>query len=189
MRARLAHLATARRARRRRQWPTAARAWNRPPIDRHMVQPQHSSARRPVARPKLVGAVERGVYVETKLLVVDRRFAQQVPVRLRVGPAHRRRRLREVVKNPTTRASRPLLAQPGGCRRPDTVQVLAPVCGKGEPNQIIRVGHAAPACLFRGVEVGGAESLRERRLSVSRMAYRLWLMARAQVGIGHTHSP
>jgi predicted Zn-dependent protease len=32
-----------------------------------------------------------------------------------------------------------------------------PYCGKGEPNQIIRVGHAAPPCLFRGVEVfGGA---------------------------------
>jgi hypothetical protein len=32
-----------------------------------------------------------------------------------------------------------------------------PNCGKGEPNQMIRVGHATPACLFKGVEVfGGA---------------------------------
>jgi predicted Zn-dependent protease len=30
-------------------------------------------------------------------------------------------------------------------------------CGKGEPNQAIRVGHAAPPCLFRNVDVfGGA---------------------------------
>ena len=28
-------------------------------------------------------------------------------------------------------------------------------CGKGEPNQAIWVGHAAPACLFEGVEVFG----------------------------------
>jgi predicted Zn-dependent protease len=28
-------------------------------------------------------------------------------------------------------------------------------CGKGEPNQIIRVGHATPVCLFTGVEVFG----------------------------------
>lgn len=28
-------------------------------------------------------------------------------------------------------------------------------CGKGEPSQVIRVGHASPACLFRGVEVFG----------------------------------
>jgi hypothetical protein len=41
---------------------------------------------------------------------------------------------------------------------PDTVQVLGTAfCGKGEPNQVIRVGHAAPPCLFRGGEVfGGA---------------------------------
>jgi hypothetical protein len=32
-----------------------------------------------------------------------------------------------------------------------------PFCGKGEPNQVIRVGHATPACRFHGVDVfGGA---------------------------------
>jgi predicted Zn-dependent protease len=32
-----------------------------------------------------------------------------------------------------------------------------PMCGKGEPAQIIRVGHASPACVFSNVEVfGGA---------------------------------
>ncbi|MCZ6748882.1 MAG: TldD/PmbA family protein, partial [SAR324 cluster bacterium] len=30
-------------------------------------------------------------------------------------------------------------------------------CGKGEPNQAIQVGHAAPACVFRGVDVFGSE--------------------------------
>lgn len=39
---------------------------------------------------------------------------------------------------------------------PETFQVLGtPNCGKGEPNQAIRVGHASPACLFRSVEVFG----------------------------------
>jgi predicted Zn-dependent protease len=32
-----------------------------------------------------------------------------------------------------------------------------PNCGKGEPNQVIRVGHASPACLFANVEVFGGE--------------------------------
>ena len=33
----------------------------------------------------------------------------------------------------------------------------SPNCGKGEPNQIVRVGHASPACVFGNVEVfGGA---------------------------------
>ena len=40
----------------------------------------------------------------------------------------------------------------------DTFQVLGtPTCGKGEPNQAIHVGHAAPACLFADVEVFGGE--------------------------------
>jgi predicted Zn-dependent protease len=33
-----------------------------------------------------------------------------------------------------------------------------PYCGKGEPSQVIRVGHASPPCLFRGVEVFGGQS-------------------------------
>jgi hypothetical protein len=32
-----------------------------------------------------------------------------------------------------------------------------PHCGKGEPNQVVRVGHATPACVFSQVDVfGGA---------------------------------
>jgi hypothetical protein len=30
-------------------------------------------------------------------------------------------------------------------------------CGKGEPNQAIHCGHAAPACVFSDVEVFGGE--------------------------------
>jgi predicted Zn-dependent protease len=32
-----------------------------------------------------------------------------------------------------------------------------PNCGKGEPNQIIKTGHATPACVFADVEVFGGE--------------------------------
>ena len=33
-----------------------------------------------------------------------------------------------------------------------------PNCGKGEPNQVIRVGHASPVCLFENIEIfGGAQ--------------------------------
>jgi predicted Zn-dependent protease len=33
-----------------------------------------------------------------------------------------------------------------------------PFCAKAEPLQVIRVGHASPACLFSDVEVFGAEA-------------------------------
>ena len=40
--------------------------------------------------------------------------------------------------------------------RADLVDVCGtPNCGKGEPSQIIRVGHSSPPCLFRGVEIFG----------------------------------
>ena len=34
----------------------------------------------------------------------------------------------------------------------------SPFCGKGEPNQVIRVGHASPVCLFENIEVFGGAS-------------------------------
>ena len=40
----------------------------------------------------------------------------------------------------------------------DTFEVLGtPHCGKGEPNQVIRVGHASPMCRFADVEVFGGD--------------------------------
>ena len=33
-----------------------------------------------------------------------------------------------------------------------------PNCGKGEPNQVITVGHASPVCAFRDVEIFGGEA-------------------------------
>jgi len=41
----------------------------------------------------------------------------------------------------------------------DTVRVLGtPYCGKGEPGQTIRVGHASPPCVFTNVDVFGGEA-------------------------------
>jgi predicted Zn-dependent protease len=38
----------------------------------------------------------------------------------------------------------------------DTFEVHGTLyCGKGEPNQVIPVGHASPACVFSNVEVFG----------------------------------
>ena len=39
----------------------------------------------------------------------------------------------------------------------DTLEVMGtPFCGKGEPSQMARVGHASPACRFNRVAVVGA---------------------------------
>jgi len=130
--------------------------WNRPPIDRMAnlnLEPGDQSF------DELIGAVERGVYVETNCSwsIDDSRnkfqFGCEWGRRIVEG------QLGGVVKNPNYRGiSATFWRSLAGVGRADTLQVLGtPYCGKGEPNQVIRVGHASPACLFRGVEVfGGA---------------------------------
>jgi len=131
-----------------------ATGWNRPPIDR-MANLNLEPGEQSLAA--LVGAVERGVYVETNSSwsIDDSRnkfqFGCEWGRRIVDGE------LAEVVKNPNYRGvSATFWRSLAGVGGPETLEVLGtPYCGKGEPNQIIRVGHAAPACLFRGVEVMG----------------------------------
>jgi predicted Zn-dependent protease len=133
-----------------------AASWNRPPIDRMAnlnLEPGASSFE------DLVRAVEQGVYLETNCSwsIDDSRnkfqFGCEWGRRIENGE------LREVVKNPNYRGvSATFWRSLQGVGNPDTVEVLGtPWCGKGEPNQVIRVGHAAPACRFSSVDVfGGA---------------------------------
>jgi predicted Zn-dependent protease len=65
-----------------------------------------------------------------------------------------------VVKNPNYRGISAnfwrSLARVGDA---STFKVLGtPYCGKGEPSQLIRVGHASPACVFTGVDVFGGDN-------------------------------
>ena len=66
----------------------------------------------------------------------------------------------DVVKNPNYRGiSATFWRSLSGVGNESTFEVMGtPFCGKGEPSQVIRVGHAAPACRFSGVSVFGGES-------------------------------
>jgi len=134
-----------------------AAGWNRPPIDR-MANLNLEPGAESLAQ--LVGAVAQGVYVETNCSwsIDDSRnkfqFGCEWGRRIVDGE------LREVVKNPNYRGvSATFWRNLAGVGGPDTLQVLGtPWCGKGEPNQVIRVGHAAPACRFAAVEVFGGHA-------------------------------
>ena len=68
-------------------------------------------------------------------------------------------KLTKTVKNPNYRAiSTPFWNSLKMVGNNDTIGIYGtPNCGKGEPNQVIRVGHASPVCLFSNVQVfGGA---------------------------------
>ena len=135
---------------------TRACSWNRPPIDRMSnlnVEPGASTL------DEMIALMDDGLMMRTNLSwsIDDSRnkfqFGCEWAQRIRHG------KLAEVVRNPNYRGISATfwrsLAMVGDA---SSVEVLGtPFCGKGEPNQVIRVGHASPACKFSQVEVFGAE--------------------------------
>jgi predicted Zn-dependent protease len=133
-----------------------ASSWNRPPIDRMAninLEPGAASLE------EMIAAVDRGIYMQTNCSwsIDDSRNKFQFGCER--GQLIEGGRLTTVVKTPNYRGISATFwrsLKMVGDR--DTVEVMGtPNCGKGEPNQVIRTGHAAPACLFASVEVFGGE--------------------------------
>ena len=133
-----------------------ASSWSRPPIDRMAnlnLEPGDSSLE------DMIRATERGVFLKTNCSwsIDDSRNKFQFGCEW--GRCIENGELREVVRNANYRGVSATfwrsLAQVGD--RASFRVLGTPYCGKGEPNQGVRVGHATPACRFTGVEVfGGA---------------------------------
>lgn len=133
-----------------------ATSWNRPPIDRMAnlnVEPGDKSF------DDLVASTERGVLMRTNRSwsIDDSRNKFQFGCEW--GQLIEGGKLGAVVKNPNYRGiSSSFWRSLRGVGDRSTFEVMgSPYCGKGEPNQVIRVGHASPACLFAGVDVFGGE--------------------------------
>jgi predicted Zn-dependent protease len=133
-----------------------AASWNRPPIDRMAnlnVEPGDSSF------DAIIGGVDAGILMTTNCSwsIDDSRnkfqFGCEKAQLIENG------KLGAVVKNANYRGvSATFWRSLSAVGDPTTMQVLGtPFCGKGEPNQVIRVGHASPVCRFDRVEVFGGE--------------------------------
>jgi predicted Zn-dependent protease len=136
---------------------TRACSWNRPPIDRMAnlnVEPGSSTL------DQLVAAIDHGVLMRTNLSWSIDDSRNKFQFGCEYGRMIRDGKLAEVVKNPNYRGiSATFWRSLSGVGDTSTFEVLgSPYCGKGEPSQVIRVGHAAPACRFSGVDVFGGES-------------------------------
>ena len=133
-----------------------ASTWNRPPIDRMAnlnIEPGGSSLE------QLISGVERGVWMETNVSwsIDDSRNKFQFGCEL--GRIIENGELKGLVRNPNYRGiSATFWRNLVDVGDRDTFRILGtPYCGKGEPNQVIRVGHASPVCRFANVDVfGGA---------------------------------
>jgi predicted Zn-dependent protease len=131
-----------------------ASSWNRPPIDRMAnlnLEPGTHSLE------EMIGAVRHGIYMETNCSwsIDDSRNKFQFGCQW--GRLIEDGKLGPVVRNPNYRGiSATFWRNLKMVGKDSTMMVLGtPNCGKGEPNQIMWVGHASPTCLFSDVEVFG----------------------------------
>jgi len=131
-----------------------ATSWNRPPIDRMAnlnVEPGESRF------DDMISHIERGIFMQTNLSwsIDDSRNKFQFGCEW--AQLIEKGELTQVVKNPNYRGiSATFWRNLKKVGNADSFEVLGlPNCGKGEPNQVIRVGHASPVCLFDNVDVFG----------------------------------
>jgi predicted Zn-dependent protease len=136
---------------------TRACSWNRPPIDR-MANLNVEAGSSPLDQ--LIASIALGVMLRTNTSwsIDDSRNKFQFGCEW--GRMIRNGKLAEVVKNPNYRGiSATFWRSLAGVGDESTFEVMGtPFCGKGEPAQVIRVGHASPACRFAQVDVFGGEA-------------------------------
>ena len=136
---------------------TRAASWNRAPIDRMAnlnVEPGTSTL------PDMIASVERGILMRSNVSwsIDDARNKFQFGCEW--GELIENGKIRGVVKNPNYRGvSSDFWRSLRMVGDASTFEVHGTLyCGKGEPNQVIDVGHASPACLFSGVDVFGGSA-------------------------------
>ncbi len=130
-----------------------ASSWNRAPIDRMAninVEAGTSSLE------QMIAATERGVLMRSNKSWSIDDYRNKFQFGCEYAQLIENGKLTQLVRNPNYRGMTVgfwnSLKMVG-----NNMEVYgSPYCGKGEPNQIIRVGHSTPYCLFSGVEVFGA---------------------------------
>ncbi len=131
-------------------------SWNRAPIDRMSnlnIEPGTSSLE------EMIGSIEKGVLMRTNMSWSIDDSRNKFQFGCEIGQMIENGKLGHIVKNPNYRGISATfwrsLAMVGNA---STQEVMGtPFCGKGEPSQVIRVGHASPACKFSDIDVFGAE--------------------------------
>jgi len=131
--------------------------WNRPPIDRMAnlnIEPGNSSLN------DMIASVENGVLMNTNVSWSIDDSRNKFQFGCEYGQLIEDGELKGLVKNPNYRGiSESFWRSLKMVGDASTYAVMGtPFCGKGEPSQVIRVGHASPACLFDQVEVFGGEA-------------------------------
>jgi predicted Zn-dependent protease len=131
-----------------------ATSWNRPAIDRMAninIEPGTSSL------DDMIAATEKGIYMQTNRSWSIDDYRNKFQFGCEYAKLIENGKITKTVKNPNYRGiSTPFWNSLKMVGDASTFEVWGSFyCGKGEPNQIIRVGHAIPTCLFEKIEVFG----------------------------------
>ena len=130
-------------------------SWNRAPIDRMAninLEPGDATL------DELIGQVEHGVLMSTNRSWSIDDYRNKFQFGCEQGQLIENGQLAQVVRNPNYRGTTvDFWNRLAGVGR-DSAAYGTAFCGKGEPSQVIRVGHASPPCLFQGVEVFGGQA-------------------------------
>ena len=106
---------------------------------------------------EMVASIEKGVYMMSNRSWSIDDYRNKFQFGCEYGKLIENGKLTKTVKNPNYRGITPEFwnsLKMVGNRSSWEVGGLAN-CGKGEPNQIMFVGHASPPCLFSNIEVFG----------------------------------
>ena len=131
-------------------------SWNRPPIDRMAnlnLEPGNASF------DEIVSSIEHGVYMESNRSWSIDDYRNKFQFGCEYAKLIENGEMTKTLRNPNYRGiTNPFWRSLSKVGDRSTFEVFGtPYCGKGEPNQCIRVGHASPVCAFDSIEVfGGA---------------------------------
>jgi predicted Zn-dependent protease len=107
----------------------------------------------------IISSVESGIYVESNRSWSIDDYRNKFQFGSEYGKLIENGKITKTLRDPNYRAiTVPFWNSLAKVGDQSTFEVHGtPNCGKGEPNQVIRVGHASPVCLFNDIQVfGGA---------------------------------
>ncbi len=130
-------------------------SWNRAPIDRMAnvnLEPGTSTLE------DMIASVDNGILMSTNRSWSIDDYRNKFQFGCERGCLIKNGKLTDVVRNPNYRGTTVDFWNRLSAVGRDEETYGSPFCGKGEPSQVIRVGHSSPPCLFRGVQVFGGQS-------------------------------
>lgn len=129
-------------------------SWNRAPIDR-MANINLEGGN--LTLEEMISKVSHGVIMFANRSWSIDDYRRKFQFGCEYGKLIENGKITKTLKNPNYRSiTIPFWKSLAGLTKTDTVETYgSPYCGKGEPSQIIRVGHSSPYTLFKNIEVFG----------------------------------